>query len=68
MADKHVTNDPAEEQSTDSAESSEDTEGHLIMPNIAAARGLANSHARDAERRRVHVRDNENRPAEKRGR
>ncbi|CAN5207326.1 hypothetical protein BH23CHL9_BH23CHL9_09320 [soil metagenome] len=65
MADKHATDDPVEEQST---ESSEDTEGHLIMPNIAAARGLANSHARDAERRRVHVRDNENRPAEKRGR
>ena len=68
MADKHVTDDPAEEQATDSPEATEDTEGHLIMPNIAAARGLADSHARDAERRRVHVRDNENRPGEKRGR
>jgi hypothetical protein len=70
MADKKGdrTEDQLSSQS-DATESDEDTEGHLMMPNIAAARGLANERVGSAERNlRARVRQRDERPGEKRNR
>ena len=69
MADKHTADDQVEEQSPGPVDAADDTEGHLLMPNIAAARALANSHEREMARdKRIRVQHKDNRPGEKRSR
>jgi len=73
MADKHAADDRVDEESPAPSDanidSQDDTEGHLLMPNIAAARALANSHSRQIERDvRVRVQHKDGRPGEKRNR
>ncbi len=70
MADKK--DDRTEDQLTsqsDATQDDDDTEGHLMMPNIAAARGLANERVGSAERNaRARIRQRDERPGEKRNR
>jgi hypothetical protein len=70
MADKK--DDRTEDQLTsqsDATQGDDDTEGHLMMPNIAAARGLANERVGNAERNaRARIRQRDERPGEKRNR
>ncbi len=69
MADKHAADDQVEEASSGPSDATDDTEGHLLMPNIAAARALANSHGRELERnKRIRVQHKDNRPGESRSR
>lgn len=70
MADKHAADDQVEEASSGPSDATDDTEGHLLMPNIAAARALASSHSREMERdgKRVRVQHKDIRPGEKRSR
>jgi len=73
MPDKRPADDRLQEQSPAPSDadtdSQEDTEGHFVMPNIAAARALANSHSREIERNvRVRVQHKDGRPGEKRNR
>lgn len=70
MADKRDdrTQDQLTSQS-DPTQGDDDTEGHLMMPNIAAARGLANERVGNAERNaRARIRQRDERPGEKRNR
>lgn len=61
--------DPTSAQTDATAHEDDDTEGHLMMPNIAAARGLANERIGNAERNaRIRVRQRDERPGEKRNR
>jgi hypothetical protein len=47
----------------------DDTEGHLMMPNISAARAITNERSSSAERNmRIRVRQKDERPGEKRNR
>ncbi len=69
MADKHAPDDQVEEASSGPADATDDTEGHLLMPNIAAARALASSHSRELERdKRIRVQHKDSRSGEKRSR
>lgn len=72
MADQSAKDDrladPASAQA-DGTPEDDDTEGHLMMPNIAAARGLANERIGNAERNaRIRIRQRDERPGEKRNR
>ena len=61
--------DPTSAQTDATTPEDDDTEGHLMMPNIAAARGLANERIGNAERNaRIRVRQRDERPGEKRNR
>lgn len=68
MADKAARDErPDEEQVVPEAE--DDTEGHFMMPDIAAARALSHDRTLNAERNaRFRIRQKEERPGEKRGR
>ena len=69
MADKNAADDQVEETSSGPSDATDDTEGHLLMPNIAAARALASSHGREMERnKRVRVQHKDSRPGESRSR
>ena len=72
MADQPAKDDRTEDAAStqsDATQSDEDTEGHLMMPNIAAARGLANERVGSAERNnRLRIRQRDERPGEKRNR
>jgi hypothetical protein len=68
MADK-TTGDEAQGESQAIPEEQDDTEGHLIMPNIAAARALSSGRAQDGQRNaRIRIRERDERPGEKRNR
>lgn len=68
MADK-TTGDEVQDESQAVPEEQGDTEGHLIMPNIAAARAMSSGRAQDGQRNaRVRIRDRDERPGEKRNR
>jgi hypothetical protein len=70
MGDKHVKDDPVEDASAlpSDVAGEDDTEGHLMMPNIAAARGMTNERVSAAERNsRIRIRKDE-RPGDKRQR
>ena len=70
MADKLPKKDPVEDASAvQPAAGEEDTEGHLMMPNISAARAITNERSTTAERNmRVRVHQKDDRPADKRQR
>ena len=72
MADKPAKDDRVEDTASaqsDATDNDEDTEGHLMMPNIAAARGLANERIGNAERNaRIRIRQKDERQGEKRNR
>jgi hypothetical protein len=70
MADKAPKDDRLDEAAEQSVpEGDDDTEGHLMMPNIAAARALANERTGSAERNaRFRIRQKDERPGEKRAR
>ncbi len=69
MADKPAKDDRLDDALSDAPETDDDTEGHLMMPNIAAARGLANERVGNAERNaRLRIRQRDERPGEKRNR
>jgi hypothetical protein len=68
MADK-TTGDEAQDESQTLPEEQDDTEGHLIMPNIAAARAMSRGRAQDGQRNaRIRIRERDERPGEKRNR
>lgn len=68
MADK-TSGDEIQEESQAVPEEQGDTEGHLIMPNIAAARAMSSGRTQDGQRNaRVRGRENDERPGEKRNR
>ena len=68
MADK-TTGDEATDESQALTEGQDDTEGHLIMPNIAAARAMSSGRAQDGQRNaRIRIRERDERPGEKRNR
>ena len=69
MADKNAPDDQLDEAAGSTADAQDDTEGHLIMPNIAAARAMTSGRMQDTHRNdRVRARDKDERPGEKRGR
>jgi hypothetical protein len=60
--------DPTSAQ-TDATPEDDDTEGHLMMPNISSARAITNERSTTAERNmRVRVHQKDDRPADKRQR
>lgn len=66
MAEKQA-DDQFEDQAP--AEDQDDTEGHLIMPNIAAARAMTSGRTQDVARNtRIRIREKDERPGEKRNR
>lgn len=68
MADK-TTGDEIQDQSQALPDGQDDTEGHLIMPNIAAARAMSSGRSQDGQRNaRVRARESDERPGEKRNR
>lgn len=68
MADK-TTGDEVQEGSQAVPEEQDDTEGHLIMPNIAAARAMSSGRTQDGQRNaRIRIRERDERPGEKRNR
>jgi hypothetical protein len=68
MADK-TTGDEVQDESQAVADEQDDTEGHLIMPNIAAARALSSGRSQDGQRNaRIRIRERDERPGEKRNR
>jgi hypothetical protein len=68
MVDK-TTGEEAQDESQAVPEEQEDTEGHLIMPNIAAARAMSSGRAQDSQRNaRIRIRERDERPGEKRNR
>jgi len=68
MADK-TTGDEVQDASQAIPEEQDDTEGHLIMPNIAAARAMTSGRTQDGQRNaRIHSRERDERPGEKRNR
>ena len=70
MADKLPKEDPVEDPSAvQPAAEEDDTEGHLMMPNISAARAITNERSTTAERNmRIRVHQKDDRPADKRQR
>lgn len=71
MGDKKLKDDQVEDPSALAPEAAgkDDAEGHLMMPNIAAARAITNERSTTAERNmRVRVRQRDERPGEKRQR
>ena len=69
MADKLPKEDPVEDASAVQPVGEDDTEGHLMMPNISAARAITNERSTTAERNmRVRVHQKDDRPADKRQR
>lgn len=67
MAEKQTTDDQVEDEA--SAAGQDDTEGHLIMPNIAAARAITSGRAQDGQRNaRIRIREKDERPGDKRNR
>lgn len=72
MADQSAKDDRLADTTaaqSDATPEDDDTEGHLMMPNIAAARGLANERVGNAERNaRIRIRQRDERPGEKRNR
>ena len=68
MADK-TTGDEDQDESQAVPDEQDDTEGHLIMPNIAAARAMSTGRTQDGQRNaRVRIRERDERPGEKRNR
>jgi hypothetical protein len=68
MADK-TTGDEVQDESQAVPDEQDDTEGHLIMPNIAAARALSTGRTQDGQRNaRIRIRERDERPGEKRNR
>jgi hypothetical protein len=68
MADK-TTGDEIQDESQALPDGQDDTEGHLIMPNIAAARAMSSGRTQDGQRNaRVRARESDERPGEKRNR
>lgn len=68
MADK-TTGDEVQDESQAIPDEQRDTEGHLIMPNIASARAMTSGRMQDSQRnQRVRGREKDERPGEKRGR
>jgi len=68
MTDK-TTGDEVQDDPQAVPEEQEDTEGHLIMPNIAAARALSSGRTQDSQRNaRIRIRERDERPGEKRNR
>lgn len=68
MAEK-TTGDEVQDESQAVPEDGDDAEGHLIMPNIAAARAMSSGRTQDGQRNaRVRIRDRDERPGEKRNR
>lgn len=68
MADK-TTGDEVQDESQAVPDEQDDTEGHLIMPNIAAARAMSTGRTQDGQRNaRVRIRERDERPGEKRNR
>jgi hypothetical protein len=68
MADK-TAGDEVQDESQAVADEQDDTEGHLIMPNIAAARALSSGRSQDGQRNaRIRIRERDERPGEKRNR
>jgi hypothetical protein len=68
MADK-TTGDEVQDASQAIPEEQDDTEGHLIMPNIAAARAMTSGRTQDGQRSaRIHSRERDERPGDKRNR
>ena len=68
MVDK-TTGEEAQDESQAVPEEQEDTEGHMIMPNIAAARAMSSGRAQDSQRNaRIRIRERDERPGEKRNR
>ena len=68
MADK-TSGDEVQVESQAIPEEGDDTEGHLIMPNIAAARAMSSGRTQDGQRTaRVRARETNERPGEKRNR
>lgn len=66
MGDKQTDDQFPDDASPDGQE---DTEGHLIMPNIAAARAMTSGRTQDVQRNaRIRIRDKDERPGEKRNR
>jgi hypothetical protein len=69
MADKNAADDQLDESVSPAADGQDDTEGHLIMPNIASARAMTSGRMQDTHRnQRVRGREKDERPGEKRGR
>jgi len=71
MADQRAKDDRVEDTASAQSDATDDddTEGHMMMPNIAAARGLANERIGNAERNaRIRIRQKDERPGEKRNR
>ena len=71
MGDKKLKDDQVDEPSAQAPETAgeDDAEGHLMMPNIAAARAITNERSSSAERNmRTRVRQRDERPGEKRQR
>ena len=68
MTDK-PTGDEVQDESQAVPEEQDDTEGHLIMPNIAAARAMSSGRTQDGQRNaRIRIRERDERPGEKRNR
>lgn len=68
MADK-TAGDEVQDESQAAPEEERDTEGHLIMPNIAAARAMSTGRTQDGQRNaRIRIRERDERPGEKRNR
>ena len=68
MADK-TTGDEVQDESQAVPDEQDDTEGHLIMPNNAAARAMSTGRTQDGQRNaRVRIRERDERPGEKRNR
>ena len=68
MADK-TTGDEVQDESLAIPDGQDDAEGHLIMPNIAAARAMSTGRAQEGQRNaRVRIRERDERPGEKRNR
>lgn len=68
MTDK-TTGDDVQDESQAVPDEQDDTEGHLIMPNIAAARAMSSGRTQDGQRNaRIRIRERDERPGEKRNR
>ena len=71
MGDKKPKDDLVEDVSALDPEAAgeDEAEGHLMMPNIAAARAITNERSSTAERNmRIRVRQKDDRPGDKRQR
>ena len=69
MGDKKAKDDLVEDAALAPESAEDDAEGHLMMPNIAAARAITNERSTTAERNmRIRVRQKDERPGDKRQR